>query len=154
MFCQLKHFNKFLTNVQFRKSLEFNSSQFSVAFHIETSHLACKANEVSGFYMKGNTRLKWVKYTFTNKVFNENTLCYTFPTGNYMFKVNNKNSRARWEICSKLTIKTLLVSFWSLYFQPWTYFTPCSSVSIVNFEQENVVMKRLLALKSGAFDHY
>ena len=28
------------------------------------------------------------------------------PTGNYMFKVNNRNTRTRYEICSKLTIKT------------------------------------------------
>ena len=28
------------------------------------------------------------------------------PAGNYMFKVNNSNTRARCEICSKLTIKT------------------------------------------------
>ena len=28
------------------------------------------------------------------------------PAGNYMFKVTNKNTRARCEICSKLTIKT------------------------------------------------
>ena len=29
-----------------------------------------------------------------------------FPAGNYIFKVNNRNTRARCEICSKLTIKT------------------------------------------------
>ena len=29
-----------------------------------------------------------------------------YPAGNYMFKVNNRNTRARYEICSKLTIKT------------------------------------------------
>ena len=28
------------------------------------------------------------------------------PAGNYMFKVNNRNTRTRCEICSKLTIKT------------------------------------------------
>ena len=28
------------------------------------------------------------------------------PVGNYIFKVNNRNSRTRCEICSKLTIKT------------------------------------------------
>ena len=28
------------------------------------------------------------------------------PTGNYMFKFNNTNTRARCEICSKLTIET------------------------------------------------
>ena len=29
----------------------------------------------------------------------------TYPAGNYMFKVNNKNTRTRCEICSKLTTK-------------------------------------------------
>ena len=29
------------------------------------------------------------------------------PAGNYMLKVNNRNTRARREICSELTIKTL-----------------------------------------------
>ena len=36
--------------------------------------------------------------TKTNKHF--------FPAGDYMLKVNNRNTRARCEICSKLTIKT------------------------------------------------
>ena len=40
--------------------------------------------------------------------------------------------------CSKLTIKTPLASFWYLYCQLWTYFTPYCSVSVVNFEQVNV----------------
>ena len=30
--------------------------------------------------------------------------------GNYMFKVNSRNTRTRCEICSKLTIKTIIVS--------------------------------------------
>ena len=33
-------------------------------------------------------------------------LSWKYPTGNYMFKVNNRNTRTRYEICSKLTIKT------------------------------------------------
>ena len=48
------------------------------------------------------------------------------PAGNYMFKVNNRNTRKRCEICLKLTIKT-----------PERRFTPFSTVSIVNFEQVN-----------------
>ena len=40
--------------------------------------------------------------------------------GIYLLKVNNRNTRTRCEICSKITIVT--------------YFTPCSSASIVNFE--------------------
>ena len=57
--------------------------------------------------------------------------------------------RARFEVCSKLTIKTLeyvyvtikfkiktaLTSFWPLYFLLWTHFTSCYSVSIVDFDQ-------------------
>ena len=30
-----------------------------------------------------------------------------YPAGNYIFKVNNRNTRTRCEISSKLTIKTL-----------------------------------------------
>ena len=29
-----------------------------------------------------------------------------FQVGNYMFKVNNRNTRTRFKICSKLTIET------------------------------------------------
>ena len=29
-----------------------------------------------------------------------------FPVGVYLFKVNNRNTRTRCEICSKLTVKT------------------------------------------------
>ena len=44
-----------------------------------------------------------------------------------MFKVSNKDNRT-----------TPMASFWCLYCQLWTYFTPCSSVSIVNFEHVNI----------------
>ena len=33
------------------------------------------------------------------------TICLWNPAGNYMFKVNSRNTRARCEICSNLTIK-------------------------------------------------
>ena len=52
------------------------------------------------------------------------------PVGIYMFKVNNRNNRTRCEICSKLTIKTLECSKLAIK-------TPCSIVSIVNFEHVN-----------------
>ena len=64
----------------------------------------------------------------------------SIPAGNYMFKVNNRNTRTKCEICSKLTIKVPerhQASFWCLYCWLWTYFTPYSSVSTVNFEQVN-----------------
>ena len=36
----------------------------------------------------------------------------SIPAGNYMFKVNNRNTRTRWEICSKLTIKAPERRYW------------------------------------------
>ena len=32
----------------------------SIAFHIGTPHLICTVNQIAGFYMKCNTRLKWM----------------------------------------------------------------------------------------------
>ena len=45
---------------------------------------------------------KYFKYNSIPK-YNKHNIS---PAGNYMFKVNNRNSRTRCEICSKLTIKT------------------------------------------------
>ena len=45
------------------------------------------------------------------------------PAGSYVFKVNNRNTRARYEICSELTIKTPELRHWRR-----------SDVFIVNFE--------------------
>ena len=52
----------------------------------------------------------------------------TLPAGIYLLKVNNRNTRTKCEICSKLTIKTPERRLWPI---------PCSSVSIVNFEKVN-----------------
>ena len=55
-----------------------------------------------------------------------------------MFKVNNRSTRARCEIWSKLTIKT----------PESHYFTSCSSVFIVNFEQVNTGWEDINGFKS------
>ena len=58
-----------------------------------------------------------------------------------MFKVNNKSTRTRFEISSKLTLKTPERRHWRRFgvfsVNFWTNFTPCSSASIVDFEQVN-----------------
>ena len=56
------------------------------------------------------------------------------PAGNYTFKVNNRKTRTKCDICSKLTIKTQ-----SVFHKPisQTYFTPPSSVFIVKFKNIN-----------------
>ena len=43
--------------------------QPSVAFHIETSHLFCRAKQMTGFYVKRNYGLKWVNPFQTNVSF-------------------------------------------------------------------------------------
>ena len=55
-----------------------------------------------------------------------------------MFKVNNRNTRIKCEIWSKLIIKI----------PERCYFTPCSSVSIVNFEQVNAGWEDVNGFKS------
>ena len=45
-------------------------------------------------------------------------LCYQYPAGIYLLKVNNRNTRTWYEICLKLTIKASerrLELFWCLY---------------------------------------
>ena len=62
----------------------------------------------------------------------------SFPAGNYTFKVNNRNTRTRCEICSKLTIKTPERRRRSgVFIVNFEHISLRSSVSIVNFEQVN-----------------
>ena len=55
-----------------------------------------------------------------------------------MFKVNNRNTRTRCEIWSKLTIKT----------PEQRYFTPCSIAFVVNFEKVNASWEDVNGFKS------
>ena len=61
------------------------------------------------------------------------------PAGNYMFKVSNRNTRTRCEICSKLTIKTPERRLWRR-----------SGVFIVNFKHIShlILVFRLLTLST------
>ena len=61
-----------------------------------------------------------------DELFSVSVDCY--PASMYMFKVNSKNTRTKCEIGTKL---------WCLYCKLCTYFMPCSSVCIVDFEQGN-----------------
>ena len=55
-----------------------------------------------------------------------------------MFKVKNSSTRTRSETCSKLTIKTTEQQRRSdVFIVNFEYFTPCSGVPFVNFEQVN-----------------
>ena len=71
------------------------------------------------------------------------TGCPANPPSIYLLKVNNRKTRTRWEICSKLTIKTP---------ERRPYFTPCSSVSIINFGHVIAGWKKHIQLKMLIFD--
>ena len=61
---------------------------------------------------------------------------FTYPVDIYVLKVNNRSTRTRCEICSKLTIKTPERRNGKAQFtHSFGRITPCSSASIVNFEQ-------------------
>ena len=72
-----------------------------------------KLEFVDDNYLKGKFEKQNHIYD-TPGIFNESQVCKkqlnsnqcSNPAGNYMFKVNNRNTRTRCEICSKLTIKT------------------------------------------------
>ena len=54
----------------------------------------------------------------------------------HLFKVNSRNTRKRgdvFKVNNKDTRTTLLTMTWV----PWTYFTPFTGVSSLDFEQEN-----------------
>ena len=66
---------------------------------------------------------------------------YPNPPGNYMFKVNNINTRTKGEICSKLTIKTPERRHWrcsGLFIVNLEHSTPFFIVFIIYFEHGNV----------------
>ena len=69
-------------------------------------------------------------------------LRHNYPAGNYMFKINNRNTRTRCEMCSKLTIKTPERRHWRH-----------SGVFIVNFKRIShlVLVFMLLTLSRYTF---
>ena len=78
---------------------------------------------------------------------------YYYLANIHLFKVDNRNTRKRCEICEKLTIKTIerRQSFFIVNFEH--YFTFFPSVSIVDFEQVHVswvsVVCKLTLKKKG-----
>ena len=78
-----------------------------------------------------------------------------FSVNIYLFKVNNTTTRKRCQIPSKLIVKTpndvyhVVLIFLLL---TWTYFTPFSSASIVDFEQVNV--SRVISFHKKKRSHF
>ena len=63
---------------------------------------------------------------------------FYYPVSNYMFKVSNRNTKTRYEICSRLTIKTperCHCHRSGVFIVNLEHISHLFSVSIVNFEQ-------------------
>ena len=65
------------------------------------SHI-CKILKIG--WQPGNYRITRMRNSWFTSEFH--SWWVNSPTGNYMFKVNNRNTRRSCEICSRLTIKT------------------------------------------------
>ena len=62
-------------NTLIQMSQHLNQFQPRVAFHIKTSHLFCSTKQMTGFYMKLNSGLKWVKDFTKGEVTPLNDFC-------------------------------------------------------------------------------
>ena len=78
--------------------------------HIETSQLICTANQLTGFYMRATLALNGliICECFKIRFKNSNLISHIFSvkTVIYLLQFNNRNTRTRCKIYSKLTIKT------------------------------------------------
>ena len=95
----LLHFNGFTFDIKtycyLAKNFEFRS--FSVATFFSPLMGICSS---------------WYLYFTYVLLLGFNILSSNIPTSNNMFKINNRNTRTRCEICSKLTIKTPVRRHW------------------------------------------
>ena len=85
-------------------------------------------NHPPGYVLECRINLRWrtVEKTFLVKLKLEFGSARQFSVGNYMFRLNNRNTRTRFDVCSELTIKTSERRERSCW--------RCSVVFIVNFE--------------------
>ena len=92
----------------------FSLTHFSqVLFHIKTSHLFCSAKQMTGFYMKHNTGLKWVKNS------------WTLSMNSKLFRGNNFFVSLK----LSLLILTCFISYILLpYFMPIMYKARCQAI--------------------------
>ena len=86
----------------------FTSLRFPYIFHDRLGSSKCEVNirfNINGFVEWAE---HWEKFSFivSQPAFAHDHLPKTIPVGIYLLKVNNRNTRTRCEICSKLTIKT------------------------------------------------
>ena len=103
---------KYYQNTSRYKNKLFVSWKWHYLEIIETNIIRIKLKILTFFLSDFNVFVCWQLFACVS------SKIVVIPAGNYMFKVNNRNTRTRCEIYSKLTIKTpkqCLASFWCLY---------------------------------------
>ena len=103
---------KYYQNTSRYKNKLFVSWTWHYLEIIETNIIRIKLKILAFFLSDFNVFVCWQLFAFVS------SKIVVIPAGNYMFKVNNRNTRTRCEIGSKLTIKTperCQASFWCLY---------------------------------------
>ena len=93
-----------------------NGTKSRKASYIEISQLICSANLLTDFYIKGILVVIGLSWAIKDTEIKD--LVMNIPGDNYMFKVNDKNTRTRCEICSRLTIKIYIVKFENIWKTP------------------------------------
>ena len=93
-----------------------NCKNGTKASYIEISQLICSANLLTDFYIKGILVVIGLSWAIKDTEIKD--LVMNIPGDNYMFKVNDKNTRTRCEICSRLTIKIYIVKFENIWKTP------------------------------------
>ena len=83
------------------------------------------------------------KNCIDNFLYHFHKIFICFPAGSYMLKVNNRKTRTRCEICSKLTIKT-----------PERHHWRSSGVFIVSFEHISHLLLMFLLLTLSRYGVY
>ena len=106
----------------------FNYENVSRQYPTKCFYSAIKGDFLRIHFMKYHnfTLFSGVANVWISTVSTEFRVIHSDPADIYLLKVNNGNTRARFEICSELTIKTLEQRQWR-----------CSGVFIVNFDHVN-----------------
>ena len=94
----------------------FNTFQPSGPFRIETNHLICSVNQMTGFYMKCTTGLKWVncrKQRFHTKIFTWNIRKTSFSLHNCFRKPSSLRILFnKWKKVNEITANILKPHLW------------------------------------------
>ena len=116
-------YTKLLVELDITQWMKFSTEDF-----FRTNSTPCKfikhrlkqksfSCDFGGFYFTDHLRMtaSGVFRNFWNKYFSKYFCGTTLPANVYLFKVNNRNTKKRYEMCSMLTIKTPERRHWRVF---------------------------------------